>query len=120
MKIRYIIIITLIFVLCVLIPSMCCAKDFKIELQNPKNTKIFFELYWIDHPFINVYSPLQISGGELLPHEIYKLSDKYPTKTKWIIRWFKNEIPSLIFFNVKAGVSKVIIKYKEIVIERGA
>ena len=57
---------------------------------------------------------------ELLPHEIYKLSDKYPTKTKWIIRWFKNEIPSLIFFNVKAGVSKVIIKYKEIVIERGA
>ena len=95
-----------------------CYADFSIEIQNPTNTKMYFKLFWINHPF-NYLHPFAMSGGELLPQKTFKLSDKYSDKTQWAIQWDSDKKPWIKFFSVPAGASKVIIEYKKIIIERG-
>ena len=97
-----------------------CYADFSIEMQNPTDTKIHFTIYWLDHPFTNIHNPFAVGGGELLPQEKFKFSSKYPDKTQWAIQWDGRKKPCLIFFNISTGTTRVIIKYKKIIIEKGA
>ena len=110
------IVLTILLVLSFISTSL--AGDFSMEVQNPTNTKMHFLIFWFNHPF-NYPHPFAMGGGELLPQKIFKLSSKYPDKTKWSVQWIRNKKTWIKFFSVPAGISKVIIKYKEIILERG-
>ena len=76
-----------------------------MEVQNPTNTKMHFLIFWFNHPF-NYPHPFAMGGGELLPQKIFKLSSKYPDKTKWSVQWIRNKKTWIKFFSVPAGISK--------------
>ena len=59
----------------VLLPALAFA-GFSIKFENTFNKKVFYFLYWIDHPY-NWPAPANMAGGELEALETVKLDVHY-------------------------------------------
>ena len=78
----------------VLLPSLCLAS-FAVDLENNFDRKMFYFLYWIDHPY-DWRAPVNMAGGELEASERTRLGGNFQ-EGKYRIVWkdrgqWKNEM----------------------------
>ena len=97
----------IIILVIVLGPSVVLA-NFSIKLENTFNKKMFYSIYWIDHPY-NWPGPANMAGGELKALESVEIPINYENGRYYVIwrdqgQW-KNKIP----FNVESDIRQITV-----------
>ena len=98
---------TVIVLAILLIPSIVLA-NFSIKLENTFDKKMFYLIYWIDHPY-NWSGPANMAGGELEGLASIDISVNYDSGNYFIIWRDTDQWQNKVQFNVESGVRHITI-----------
>ena len=97
----------------VLVPSFVFAS-FSIKLENTFDKKMYYMLYWIDHPY-DWTGPANMAGGELNALESVEISVNYE-KGKYYVIWRDgNEWRNELRFNIVTDLNQITVNPEKIV-----
>ena len=96
----------------VLLPSLSFAS-FTVRLENNFDRKMFYFLYWIDHPY-GWRTPANIAGGELAASESTQLGVKYESGKYRVIWKDKDQWQNEMLISVKKDVTAITIRPEKI------
>ena len=91
-----------------LLPSLASA-NFSVKFENTFNKKVFYMLYWIDHPY-DWPKPANIAGGELDSLKNRELSSQYRHGKYYVIWWDNDDWKHEMLMEIKAGVTQITIR----------
>lgn len=99
-----------------LVAGMYNPGDFTFEVNNTTTNVCYFEIYWIDHPFVGFQGePAIIAGGELDPGEVFE-TDPFPPGSYMIIMLnAKTGEHKSGLFKFIDGTGKVLITWEGVV-----
>ncbi len=103
--------IVLIMVI-VLVPCLAFA-NFYIKLENTFDKKMYYMLYWIDHPY-SWNGPANMAGGELSALESVEIPINYENGKYYVI-WrdggeWRNKLP----FNIVTDFNQITVNPEKI------
>ncbi|UCE50942.1 MAG: hypothetical protein JSV31_16900 [Desulfobacterales bacterium] len=102
-----------IILVIVLLPSIALA-DFSIKFENTFNKKVFYFLYWIDHPY-NWPAPANMAGGELEALEAVTIGVRYQNG-KYRVMWRDEaEWQNHMMFNFKKDTGQITVSPEKVV-----
>ena len=87
---------TILLVLMIFFLPISVLADFSVTFENNSDAKMYYELFWINHPF-DLPFPARMAGGELDASESVDLSGDY-RPGKYYVVWrdekvLKRQIP---------------------------
>ena len=104
---RVVIIMLLLFV-----PSIVLA-DFSIKLENTFDKKMYYLLYWVDHPY-NWHGPANMAGGEIEGLQSVEISTHFGSGKYYMIWRDTQQWQNKIQFNVESDVSHITISPEKV------
>ena len=96
----------------VLLPALAFA-GFSIEFENTFNKKVFYFLYWIDHPY-NWPAPANMAGGELEALETVKLDVQYQNGKYRVIWRDEAEWQNQMTFSFKKDTGQITVNPEKV------
>jgi hypothetical protein len=96
----------------VLLPSLSFAS-FTVRLENNFERKMYYFLYWIDHPY-GWRTPANMAGGELEASESTQLGANYESGKYRVIWKDKDQWQNEMLISVKKDVTAIIIRPEKI------
>ena len=96
-----------IILLFLILPSMAFAT-FTIQLNNTSDKKIFYMLYWIDHPYDWPF-PFNVAGGELEARQTIDLKARYQNGRYFVVWSDKDEWQNRVMMNVDLDIISVTV-----------
>ena len=97
----------------VLLPSITFANSF-IKLENTFDKKMYYMLYWIDHPY-SWKGPANMAGGELNALESVQIPVNYENG-KYYVTWRDDgEWRNKLRFNIAADLNQITVHPEKIV-----
>ena len=103
----------ILIVLTLLVPSIAMA-DFSIKLENTFEKKMYYMVYWIDHPF-NWSGPANMAGGELKSLESVEIPINYDHGKYYVIWRDKAEWRSKLRFDIVADLNKLTVNPERVI-----
>ena len=98
---------TVIVLMIILVPSIALA-NFSIKLENTFDKKMFYLLYWIDHPY-SWGGPANMAGGEIEGLASVDISVNYDSGQYFIIWRDAGQWKNKVQFNVESGTRHITI-----------
>ena len=96
----------------VLFPSLSLAS-FTVRLENDFERKMYYFIYWIDHPY-GWRTPANMAGGELEASESTQLGAKYESGKYRVIWKDKDQWQNEMLINIKKDVTAITIRPEKI------
>ena len=96
-----------IILIILLMPSIALA-NFSIKLENLFDKKMFYLLYWIDHPY-SWNGPANMAGGELEGLASVDIPVHYDSGKYYIIWRDTGQWKNKVQFNIDSDVSHITI-----------
>ena len=96
----------------VLLPALAFA-GFSIKFENTFNKKVFYFLYWIDHPY-NWPAPANMAGGELEALETVKLDAQYQNGRYYVIWRDETEWQNQMTFSFKKDTGQITVNPEKV------
>ena len=96
-----------IIMIILLVPSVVLA-DFSIKLENTFDKKMYYLLYWVDHPY-NWHGPANMAGGEIEGLQSIEIPIHYDSGNYFVIWRDTAQWQNKIQFNVEADVRHITI-----------
>lgn len=96
----------------VLLPALAFA-GFSIKFENTFNKKVFYFLYWIDHPY-NWPAPANMAGGELEALETVKLDSQYQNGRYHVIWRDEAEWQNQMTFSFKKDTGQITVNPEKV------
>jgi len=97
----------ILILMAVLVPSVALA-NFSITLENTFNKKMYYLVYWIDHPY-KWRGPANMAGGELNALESVTMVTEYKSGKYYVIWRDDAEWQNRIPFDIGSHINTVII-----------
>jgi hypothetical protein len=101
-----------IILIVLLVPSVALA-NFSIRLENTFDKKMYYLLYWIDHPY-NWRGPANIAGGELEGLESVEIPIHYDSGKYYVIWRDTGQWKNRVQFDVESDVSHITISPEKV------
>jgi hypothetical protein len=101
-----------IILIILLVPSIALA-NFSIKLENTFDKKMFYLLYWIDHPY-SWGGPANMAGGELEGLESLEIPIHYDSGKYYLIWRDTGQWKNKVQFNVKSDVTQITISPEKV------
>ena len=98
---------SVIIILILLVPSVALA-NFYIKLDNTFDKKMYYLLYWIDHPY-SWGEPANMAGGELEGLQSVEIPVHYDSGKYYVIWRDTGQWTNKVRFHVESDVGHVII-----------
>jgi len=102
----------ILILIIVLVPSMALA-NFSITLENTFNKKMYYLVYWIDHPY-KWQGPANMAGGELNALESIEIATQYKNGKYYVIWRDEGEWQNKMPFNIGTDINQVTINPENI------
>lgn len=102
----------LIVLVIALIPAAAFA-NFAVQFENTFDKKMYYFLYWIDHPY-NWPGPFHMAGGELDPSEKLNLDAGYQSGTYRVVWRDRGQWRNEITLKIDKNVIRVTIRPEKI------
>jgi hypothetical protein len=103
----------ILIVVIVLVPSFVFAS-FSIKLENTFDKKMYYMLYWIDHPY-KWSGPANMAGGELNSLESVEITVKFDNGQYCVIWRDTGEWRNKLRFNVETDLTQLTVNPERIV-----
>jgi hypothetical protein len=97
----------------VLVPSIAFA-NFSIKLENTFDKKMYYMLYWIDHPY-SWNGPANMAGGELNALESVEIPINYENGKYYVIWRDDGEWRNKLRFNIVTDLNQITVNPEKIV-----
>ena len=98
---------TVIVLMILFVPSIVLA-NFSIKLENTFDKKMFYLIYWVDHPY-DWGGPANMAGGELEGLASLDIPVKYDSGNYFIIWRDADQWQNKVKFNVESGIRQITI-----------
>ena len=108
MKMKKIILILAV----VLLPSLALA-NFTVRLENNFDRKMFYFLYWIDHPY-GWRAPANMAGGELQAMEKTHLGGNFQHGKYRIVWKDKDQWKNEMLMHIKKDVTLITVRPEKV------
>ena len=95
-----------------LMPSIALA-NFSIKLENTFDKKMFYLLYWIDHPY-SWRGPANMAGGEIEGLATIDIPVHYDSGQYYVIWRDAGQWKNKVRFDVESGVSNITISPQKV------
>jgi hypothetical protein len=105
--------IIILVVLVILMPSITMAS-FSIKLENTFDKKMYYMVYWIDHPF-TWSGPANMAGGELKALESVEIPINYDSGKYYVIWRDKAEWRNKLRFDIVKKRNKITINPESVI-----
>ena len=102
----------LVILAIVLIPSLALAS-FTVRLENNFDRKMFYFLYWIDHPY-GWRAPAHMAGGELEASESTRLGASFKPGKYRIVWKDKDQWKNEMLMHIKEDVTLITVRPEKI------
>ena len=96
----------------VLVPTIAFAS-FSIKLENTFEKKMYYMLYWIDHPY-SWNGPANMAGGELKALESVEIPINYEKGKYYVIWRDAGEWRNKLRFNIVTDLNQITVNPEKI------
>jgi hypothetical protein len=98
---------TVIVLMIIIMPTIALAS-FSIKLENTFNKKMYYLIYWVDHPY-SLGGPANMAGGELEGLASLDIPVSYDSGNYFIIWRDTGQWQNKVQFIVESGVRQVTL-----------
>ncbi len=102
----------ILLVLMILFLPTPVLADFSLTFENTSDSKMYYELFWVNHPF-NLPFPSRMAGGELGVSQSFDLSFNYEPGKYYVVWRDDKEWMRRILVVVDDTVKAVTVTPKE-------
>jgi len=82
------------------------ALAFDVTFKNTFDRKIYYIMWWIDHPY-EWPGPANMAGGELQPNSKHELDVDWSPGTYYVKWWDENNWESEMVVSIKDDIDKI-------------
>ncbi len=104
--------ITIIMITIFLMPSLSLAS-FAVQLENTFDRKLYYYLYWIDHPY-GWKAPANMAGGELDAAEKTRLDGNFQQGKYRIVWKDKDQWRNEMLMYINKGVTLITVRPEKV------